>query len=853
MNKEEILNQYKGLTIEKVIENKKHGLNILPRRKKDSILKIFLGEFKDPIMWIMIATCIFSYLVKEYVDVIAILMIILIDVTLGTIQEYKAKEAAASLENMIKVITKVIRNNEIITIDSEEVVVGDICILESGDKISADILLLSASNCTVDESILTGESITVNKEKDDMIYAGCSLITGRALGVVKQVGVNTEIGKIANFVNNSEDEKSPLIIRMEKFSKQISIIILIVSVFLTFILMYKGVPFKDLFLSVVALTVSAMPEGLPLALTLVLTIANNKLIKKNVIVKKLNYVESLGSTTLIATDKTGTLTLNEQTAKSITLVNNKTFNVTGTGYNFEGNIEVNNQDKDVVLEIAFLGGINNEAKLEFIDGKYNYFGDTIDIAFLSLYKKANINKEFHIKNMIPYESQNGYSAVFYQTDKEYVTIKGSLEKVLAYSKYMLKDNKIVPIDKECILKQNEKLASEGYRVIAISYNEHHNKEYVIDNNLIFMGLVSFIDPIRFDTKKSLETCDKAGIKVVMITGDHPKTAYAIGKELNLVNEYDEVATGEDIKKYQKDAKFKEYIKNIKIFARVTPIQKLEIVNAYKELGEYVAVTGDGVNDAPAIKAAHIGISMGSGTDVSKETSDMIISDDSFMSIVSGISEGRNAYNNIRKVIYLLVSCAIAEILFFLLSIVFNMPMPLLPIQLLWINLATDGLQDIALSFEKENDEVMNKKPRNPKETIFNRMLLEEVTLAGFSIGLIVFIVFYILINNYKIDLVLARTYIMTIMVFMQNIHVLNCRSEEKSVFKLSIKDNPFVIFSIISAIIAQILVIELPVLNSFFKTTSIDFNHLLIIFFISLPVLFIMELYKYYKKYNKNN
>ena len=856
-----------GLSAQEIKKRQnKYGLNILPKKKSDSIFKILFRQLTDPIVMLLVVTVVFSFIIGEIIDACAIIFIILIDLVLGTFQEWKAEKTAESLQNLIKDRVRVIRDNEEIEIDSSEVTVGDIVLLESGDQVSADIRLLETHNLQIDESILTGESMSVTKsasklskdtglsERKNMAFAGSPVITGRAKGVVVAIALNTEIGKIANSVSKSKDEASPLTIRMNKFSKQISILVIIIAIIIALILFTKGVSGTEIFLSVIALAVSAMPEGLPLALTMALTIASNKMAKKNVVVKKLNSVESLGSCTVIASDKTGTLTINKQTAKKIVTPNNLEFEITGIGYSDKGEIKDSNAETQ---NIALLGAINTEAELKMEDGKWISFGDSIDIAFLALSKKAKVNiEELKIIDQIPYESQNKYSAVFYEKDqKAHCTVKGSLEKILEFSKYMLVDGKKVKLDEALLQEQNESLAKDGYRVIAIcdgevtnfSKKESYGEEYLKDFTVL--GLVGFIDPIREEAKDSIKDCHNAGIKVIMITGDHPLTALKIAKDLELVTSEFEVATGEEVERELKkgDANFAEFIKNKKVFARVTPMDKLAIIESLKIQGEFVAVTGDGVNDAPAIKSANIGIAMGSGTDVAKETANMIILDDNFTSIVSGIEEGRTAYNNIRKVSYMLLSCGLAEVLFFVLSIIFNLPMPLVAIQLLWLNIVTDGLQDFALSFEKTEPGTMKEKPRSPKETIFNKELMQEVLIAGLFIGLIVFITWYYLINVMNIEIHLARGYIMVLMVFLQNMHVLNCRSEKTSIFKLSIKTNPLIIVTIIGAIILQVIVMEVPFLSNFLNTTTVPITHMIILFLASTIIIFVMEIFKYFK------
>lgn len=860
-------NEY-GLTASKVKERQlRDGKNVLPREEKDGIIKIFFSQFISPIVLVMIVAAVFSFIAKEYTDAFVIVFIVLVDAIFGTIQEWQAGKEAESLQNLIKVKSKVLRDGKEKIIDSDDLVVGDIVLLESGNKVSADLRIISSLNLTVDESILTGESIAAVKnnniidgdvlvsDRSNMVFGGTSIVTGRATCIVVEIGSNTEIGKISNKVLETKTEKSPLVIRMEKLSKQITFLVIIIAIILTILMIVKGEPLEQVFVSVVALSVSAMPEGLPLALTLALTIGSHRMAKKNVIVKKLNSVESLGSCTVIASDKTGTLTVNEQTAKKILLPDDSLFEIEGTGYNGDGKvIEIDDAKIECAIDIAKLGVINNEATLKKENGKWKSFGDSIDIAFLALGEKLNLGSYYTQISNIPYESEKKYSAVFYEENgKRYCTVKGSLEKVLSFCDHMIVGSKNQKLDIDKIQEQNESLAKEGYRVIALARSDElsvvPNKDVLDDDDipkLAFVGLVAFIDPIREETIQSIEECKKAGIKVVMITGDHPLTAFAIAKELGLCKSFDEVTTGEEIEKYLKNGnkEFDKLIKSKRVFTRVTPLEKLEIVNSFKRQGEFIAVTGDGVNDAPAIKAANIGIAMGSGTDVAKETGTMIIMDDNFMSIVAGIEEGRNAYSNIRKVVYLLLSCGLSEVLFFTLSILFNLEVPLLAIQLLWLNIVTDGLQDMALSFEREEKEIMKEKPRSPKESIFDKLMLQQTLLAGITIGLIVFGVWLYLIKGINMPVESARGYIMMLMVFMQNLHVLNCRSEKISAFKLPLSRNWFVVFSIFGSIILQILIMEIDVLSKFLKTNSMPVIDILYIFLASVPTLIVMELFK---------
>ncbi len=864
-----------GLTekdVNKRIE--KYGKNELPQKKKTSIFQIVWEEITDPIVLLLVVTVIFSFCIGEMIDACAIIFIIAVDLILGTIQEWNAEKNTQALASLIRVHCNVIRNGVGYQIDSSELVIGDIVELESGDKISADLRVIESHNLQIDEAVLTGESVGIQKnssvlkeetqlaERKNMVYAGTSVITGRATCVVVATAIDTEIGSIATHVANAKETKSPLTIRMEKFSKQITGLIIAIAIIIAIVLYQKGTPGGEIFLSVIALSVSAMPEGLPLALTMALTIGSNRMAKKQVIVKKLNSVESLGSCTVIASDKTGTLTVNEQTAKIILLPNEESFEIEGRGYNGSGKI-VPKENANVInaKELSILGVLNNEANLEYKKGEWVSYGDSIDIAFLALGKKADIDTSSYKKvGEIPYESENKYSALFYEKDgKIHCTVKGSIEKVMEFCNTMVGKEKKQLIDKKILNKQNESLAREGYRVIALAdgiIDEEEEYQESSIKDLTFQGLVGFIDPVREEVKKSILECKGAGIKVLMITGDHPLTAYKIAEELHLVENENQVATGIEVNEaLSKGEKFfDEFVNEKRVFSRVTPMDKLNIVESLKRQGEFVAVTGDGVNDAPAIKSANIGVAMGSGTDVAKETADMIIIDDNFKSIVKGVEEGRCAYSNIRKICYMLLSCGLAEVLFFVLAIIFDLPIPLVAIQLLWLNLVTDGLQDVALSFEKVEKKIMKEPPRNPKESLFNRELLEEILVAGLAIGGLVFIVWYYLINQVHMEEKMARGYIMALMVFMQNIHVFNCRSEKEPFYKVSLRTNLFIPIIIFGSMMLQMIVMEVPFLSNFLQATKVPLGDLITLFLVSMLILPIMEIYKkvkYFKKVNK--
>ena len=855
---DELKTDNKGLTsVEAAKRQKQYGPNALPKKKKDSILKIFIHEFYDPMVLLLLVAIVASIFVGEILDACVIAFIILVDAIMGTYQENKANNTAENLASMVATHARVIRNGKEEQIEIENLTIGDYVLLESGDKISADIRLVETHNFTVDESILTGESVQAVKTSDvvtkkkpslgdqsNMAFSGTTVVSGRAQGVVVKVGLQTELGKIADSLNETVVEKSPLTIRVERFSKQITILILVIAVIITTLLIVKQVPYNEIFLTVIAFSLSAMPEGLPLALTMALTIASNRMAKKNVIVRKLNAAESLGSCTVIASDKTGTLTVNQQTAKIIMLPNGQSYQVSGTGYEIKG--KVTGAALKYAEEIGLLGVLNNEANID--DGQT--LGDSIDIAFLVLGKKLGVKThDIKILETIPYESENKYSAVFYEKNGEvYCTAKGSLEVIENFSSDInFSYGKARDFAK--LNEQNDNLARDGFRVIALANGKVPRKEHYSEKdikNLTFMGMVGFIDPIRKEVVASIRDCHVAGIKVLMVTGDHPLTAYKIGRDLKLVDNYDKVATSDQVEEAfaKGEDEFDDFVSQHIIYARVTPLQKLNIVNSLKRQGEFVAVTGDGVNDAPALKTANIGIAMGSGTDIARETADMIIMDDNFKSIVAGIKEGRVAYANIRKIIYFLISCGLAEAAFFCLAITTDMPMPLVAVQLLWLNVVTDGVQDFAMSFEKAEKGILKERPRDPKESIFDKRLIREILVSGAVITAVVFAAYCLFTNVLKLDIITARTYTMCLMVFIQNIHVFNCRSERNSAFSVPIKSNPMLLVGIGGTLLLQALVMEVPILSQMLQTVSIPILYMVGLFGIALIILFVVEGYK---------
>ena len=852
-----------------------NGRNVFPVGKQKSAFLILLNQFKSAIIIILFIAIALSFVIGEYANIIFIGAVIVINTIIGFIQEYNAERSAQRLKKHIKVMTKVIRNNQTLIIDSEELVVGDVVLLETGSKVPADIRLLEVTNLKVDESVLTGESEGVEKTNDEistdsesmflanMVYAGTTIIMGRACGIVVNTGNQTEYGKIANKIVAMKNNPSPLTLRINRFTKQISVAFLIIAIVLSGILYFKGYDWYNIFFSVVALTVSAIPEGLTTGMTICLSKSSSMMAKKNVIVKQLSAVEGLGSCNIIASDKTGTLTVNEQTAQKIVLPNGNSFDISGSGYNINGKVMYDASDKILknhIDLITLLGDINNESVVKKEKGHIVTGGDSIDIAFRILKLKNNVKHQAEVLSQIPYESDLKCSAVHYELDgKELVTVKGAVSVVLDHCSSMLIKGKEVKLDKEQIEQQNIELASNGFRVIALAYGKHNknlksNKDLKSIEKLTFVGLVGFIDPIREDTFIAVKECKESGINVRMITGDHHLTAYYIGKQLQIVENLEQVATGKDLVKYEEKGEkaFDDYVKNIQIFARVSPMQKHAIVESLKRQGNFVSVTGDGVNDVLALKEAHIGISVGSGADVAKETADMIIADDKFASIATGIEEGKRAYNNVRNIVYLLMSTGICEVILYFLSILCNLSFPLTGVQFLWLNLVTNGIQSNVFAFEKNTLTKYNKKVRKTNENIFNKLLLTECFVATIYIGITGFLLYFLLIKN-GMDVTIARTYLLTYMVFMESAQAFNCRNEYLSAFQCKFKNNPVLVVTIIASFVFQIIALYVAPLAGFMNIVSIKVGHVLFMALFSVTQILLMEVFKFFLRRNKHD
>ncbi len=862
-----------GLSLQEAKQRlQQYGFNSLPKLKQAGVFQVFIHQFSSPLIYVLFAAAALSIVIKEWSDAGFIFAVLLINAIIGTVQEFSAQQAAAALQDLVRTCSRVLRAGDSYEIQSEELVPGDIVVLESGDRVPADMRLLTENNLEIDESLLTGESSSITKNADvildeetvladrqNMVFAGSLVVRGRAHAVVVTTALLTELGNIAASVLGKSSGKAPLLVRMETFTHRVAIIVGVAATIMSVIAFTRGMPIDEVFLLAVALAVSAIPEGLPVALTVALAVGMRRMAKRNVIVQKLVAVEALGSCTYIATDKTGTLTVNQLTIKKIVLPNNDSWDVSGEGIEPEGDVTNNNkelliEEKKLLERLCQVAVLSNEGFLGKRDHGWTSHGDPMDVALLVLAHKAgfvkdDIKERYVETAMIPFESERQFAASLNKINATttYTYVKGAYEKLLPMCSLMATTNNDVVIDINLITKQAENLATEGYRVLALVSGEIKKEEFS-DNqlkNLTFIGLVGVIDPLRSEAKDAVIACQQAGIVVAMVTGDHPVTAFAIARELGLANDQKQVVTGSELK--QKSGNIDEFdtlISTARVFARVEPTQKLNIVNSLQRNGHFVAATGDGANDAPALKAAEVGVAMGKyGTDVARESAELIITDDNFSSIVAGIEEGRVAYNNVRKVIFLLISTGAAEIVLFTLALLSGLPLPLLAVQLLWLNLVTNGIQDVALAFEPAEGNELKSPPRSPKEGIFNRIMIERVILSALVIGVVAFLVFqYLYAQGYGLDA--ARNGTLLLMVLFENIHVFNSRSETRSVFMHSPLRNHFLLFGTLAAQLIHIGAMYTPWISDVLRIHPVSLDYWFDMLFIAVTVLIVMEAHK---------
>ncbi|TYP72669.1 calcium-translocating P-type ATPase, SERCA-type [Paenibacillus methanolicus] len=847
------------------------GRNELSEGKKVSPVALFFNQFKDFMVLVLLGATLVSGLLGEYLDAITIVAIIVINAILGFIQEFRAEKSLRALKELSAPAAKVLRDGTVKAIPASELVPGDIVFLESGDRIPADLRWIETSSCYAEESALTGESVPVNKHSqpiaaDDIPlgdqkntgFMGTMITRGSAKGIVIRTGMSTEMGKIAELIQQTESMETPLQHRLEQLGKILIVVALGLTVMVVAAGILHGQPPYEMFLAGVSLAVAAIPEGLPAIVTIALALGVQRMIKRRAIVRKLPSVETLGCASVICSDKTGTLTQNKMTVTKM-WIGGREMDVTGEGYEPQGAVYEAGKPVDVkqdqslrrLLQVAALCNnaqlIQNEPDNEPKRGKrgqpavaaeeWTLKGDPTEGALTVLAAKLGVSAK-SLESLYKREKEFSFdserkrmSVLVSHQGGRLVCTKGAPDVLMEQCSYVLWDGKVVPFTptlKQKVNAASESMAQQALRVLGFAYRDlrqtdRHESEEDVECQLIFVGLTGMIDPPRKEVRDSIATCRRAGIKTVMITGDHQLTAEAIAGQLGIIPRGGQTLSGQQLAAMD-DEKLDGVVDNVYVYARVSPEHKLRIVKALQRKGHVVAMTGDGVNDAPAIKAADIGIAMGiTGTDVSKEASSLVLSDDNFATIVSAIEEGRGIYENIRKFIRYLLASNVGEILTMFLAMMAGLPLPLVPIQILWVNLVTDGLPAMALGVDQAEKDLMQHKPRSAKENIFARRLGWKIISRGILIGVCTLGAFWLTLREdpgNPAKLVEAQTVAFATLVMAQLIHVFDCRSS-RSIFHRNIFQNKYLVLAVLSSLLLMIGVLYIEALQPIFKTVPI--------------------------------
>lgn len=871
MKAKEVLKELKtdsnGLVEEEAEKRlEKYGFNELKEKKKVTPAKILLRQFSNFLVWVLFVAAGTSYLIGEALNFWAILFIIAFIIALGFVQEFKAEKAMEALKKIVKPTTKVVRNNKLKKILTRELVPGDILLLETGDKIPADAKILEVIGLKADESALTGESQAVEKAEEDLVFAGTSIVHGKCKAAVFATGMQTKIGKIAEMIQE-EEEKTPLQIKITRLAKTIAMLALAVCALIFVLGILKGAPIAAMLVVALALAVAAVPEGLPLTLTVTLSLGMHKMAKHNAVIRRMLAVETLGSTTVICTDKTGTLTKNEMTVEKI-FVNDAVIDVSGVGYKPRGEFSINskkiNPKSDRTIKTMLrAGSLCNNAFLGKKGSEWETIGDPTEAALVVLAAKGGEWKDdLEEKNQrleeIIFTSERKMMSCVYKTGKEKtVFAKGAPETILEKCAFIQKNGKTERLSEEeieKILKTNEQFASNALRVLGFAYKELSLPltPKNIEKDLVFLGLAAMIDPPREEVKHAVETCKTAGIKTVMVTGDNQHTAKAIAKGIGLLNDDNQrIVTGKELDEMN-DKEFEEIVEQTVIYARTRPEHKMKIVKALQKKGHIVAMTGDGINDAPAVKKANIGIAMGiKGTDVTKESADMVLADDNFATIVEAVKGGRTIYENIRKFTTYLLSRNFTEVILIFIGIaIFGFDLlPLLALQILFINSFDEVMPAMALGVEPTRKGIMHKPPRNPKE----RFLTKRIAIMLFSLAafmaltaLAVFIYADPTTNIEK-----ARTMVFATIVGMVIFNTFNFRSLEESIFKIGFFTNKWILPATASIAATTVIVMYVPFFQKIFELTALNLAEWIICLLAAFATFAFMELLKFALKNKK--
>ncbi len=846
-------NSYTGLSDDEVKDrHRKYGLNELQEGEKQSLLLLFFAQFKDFMVLVLLVATLISGLLGEYVDAIAIIAIVFLNGALGFFQERKAEKSLDALKEMSAPQVHVLRNKKWIKIPSKEVVVGDILKFVSGDRIGADLRIIEASSLEIEESALTGESQPVVKTSEPLLFEaegigdeenkafmGTMVTRGSGVGIVIATGMDTAMGEIAHLLQSAETITTPLQRRLEQLGKILIVTALILTIIVVLIGVLQGNSLYTMFLAGVSLAVAAIPEGLPAIVTVALSLGVQRMIKKRAIVRKLPAVETLGCASVICSDKTGTMTQNKMTVTKL-WSGGKTWDVTGTGYVPQGEFSSGGQvvslkTEKSLLQLLTFGILCNNADLVEKGDGFVLDGDPTEGAMFVAALKAGLTKEqlqdrFTIVKEFPFDSIRKMMSVIVKDEagKHFVVTKGAPDVLFSRCESILWDGKTASFNKDyqsVVNREMEGLASHALRMIAVGYRPLSSGNMILheaeaEKNLILVGLQGMIDPPRPEVKQAIKECREAGIKTVMITGDHVITAKAIAAQLGIIKGKERVIEGKQLNNMSVE-ELEDVVEDVSVFARVSPEHKLKIVKALQNKGHIVAMTGDGVNDAPAIKTADIGIAMGiTGTDVAKEASSLILVDDNFATIKSAIKEGRNIYENIRKFIRYLLASNVGEILVMFFAMLIGLPLPLVPIQILFVNLVTDGLPAMALGLDKPEADVMKQKPRSPNEGVFARGLGWKIISRGFLIGISTLIAFYIVYRANPDNLAYAQTVAFATLVMTQLILVFDCRSE-KSIFSRNPFGNKYLVGAVLSSLLPMFAVIYYEPFQLVFHTVSI--------------------------------